>query len=102
MKPREYGESDRAHCEAKPNRDRPVFATQIFERIKDAEDLQGERHGRRDRNESADRIDRDCKSDVGDVARFQFFQGAFFHIRFILSYNNTNQWTISSVGRVSS
>ena len=34
-----------------------------------------------DRNESADRIDRDRKRDVGDVARFQFFQGVFFHIR---------------------
>ena len=65
-------QSDRTEQEVQPHRDRPTLAAEVLERKEDAEDLQRERNGRRDRDKRANRIQRNRESDVCDVSRLQF------------------------------
>ena len=83
--PRENGKPDRPHQKIQPDRDRAALASQILEGEENAEYLQREGHGRRDRDEGADRVDRDRERDIRHIAGLQFLEGVFSHNVIILS-----------------
>ena len=75
----EDGEPHRAAKQIKPYSDGALFPTEIFQNEKDAEDLQGERHRRGDRDEGANRDERHAEGNMRHIPRFQLSQNIFFH-----------------------
>ena len=83
---RKNGKSHRPHRKIQPHGDGAALAAEIFEGKENAEDLQGERHRRRNGDKGANSVERHRKRDIGDIAGIQLFQYVFFHIDIISRY----------------
>lgn len=72
-------EPHRSHRKIQPHGNGAALAAEILQSEENAEDLQGERHRRRDGDKGADGVQCHRERDIGDIAGLELFEDVFLH-----------------------